>query len=217
MQGNTNIGRVYDLICDTPSTSQQIADKLKISLEEVKSAIRGLKINGLVYPAVTISINGPRSIWCEIGEAVPQERIDEVRQELEREFPTTAGGMKADIYAYLVKAGPKMVFEIVEALGENQDSVRKAINRMYNNGDIKRVGQGKTTGGLPSYRYEAAPGGLRGAVHIQILPVEHQKVLTIRERGRRITLADKTIRAMRAAFVPGKFDPFFPLRCQLAT
>jgi DNA-binding Lrp family transcriptional regulator len=217
MQGKTNIRRVYEFICDMPSTSQQVADALGISLEEVKSAIRGLKVNELIYQAVIICIRGPRAIWCEVGEQVSNERIEEVRRSLERAYPSKKGGMKEEIYRYLAKNGPKMVFEIVNDLRQNQESVRKMINRMLKNGEIRRVGQGRTAGGLASYQYEACPGGLRGSVviSVEVMPVEHQKMLTVRERIGRVTLADKTVKAMKAAFVPGRFDPFFSLRCQL--
>ena len=219
MQGRTNVQRVYDYICALPSTSQQVSDALGMNLEEVKGAIRNLRVNCLVYQAVVISINGPRSIWCEIGESVSQERIAEVRRELEALFPIAPGGMRADIYEHLLITGPQMVFEITDSLNANHESVRKAINRMLKNGEIKRVGQGKTAGGLASYRYEACPGGLKASfvTTVEVMPVEHQKVLTVRERRGAIALADQTVRAMQAAFKPGNFDPFFSLRCQLAT
>lgn len=218
MQGKTNVQKVYDYLCDKPSTSQQVAEALGFNLEEVKGAIRNLKANCLVYQAVTISINGPRSIWCEIGETVSQERVDEVRKELEAQFPCT-GGVKAEIYEQLLIAGPQMTCQLAKAINQNQESVRKAIQRMLKSGAIKRVGQGRNAVGQASYLYEAVPGGVRSSyvTSIEVMPIEHQKILTVRERIGRITLADQTVKAMRAAFVPGRFDPFFSLRCQLAT
>ena len=102
--------------------------------------------------------------------------------------------------------GPQTVREIAESIGADAHSTDQAIRRMMCRGLLERTGERKGTGSGRANIYR----------WIDVEEEDLGPMVDENDRHRAIESADKVVRSLRAAYVPGLFDPFRVLRAQVA-